>query len=197
MMLGKHLTDGPGEHRLSNPAIHEPLMHLIAEQLRSEDYRIRPLLKLIATSQMYAVGSRPPEAGVLGGDPQLHFLARREAKSMSGEQFRQALGAVLGVGLPGLAPPDTPLTQQLHLLNSGIVQRALQSPGNQVDAIFDFETDPTEQLKQLFLLILSRPPSAAERREFLPLLKNQAPARNAAKDLAFALIASREFGSIR
>jgi hypothetical protein len=116
---------------------------------------------------------------------------------MSGAQFDHAIEAVLGVPLGISQPPDTPLAQQLHLLNSGIVQRALATPGNQVDAIFDFESDPVKQLGQLYLLILSRPPNEAERREFLPLLNSKRDTRSAARDLAFALIASREFGSIR
>ena len=64
-----------------------------------------------------------------------------------------------------------------------------------------FETEPAKQLEQLFVLILSRPPNASERREFSPLLEDQSTAHTAAhtaaRDLAFALIASREFGSIR
>lgn len=197
MMLGKHLVEAPSDHRLSNPAIHEPVLDLLAGGLRSSGYQLRPLVQLIATSQLYAAGSRPAEVDGPDGNLQTQFLARREPRPMSGEQFQRALQAVVGVPLAPSEIPATPLTQQLQLLNSGIVQRALRTPGNQVDAIIDFETDPQQQLEQLFLLILSRPPSGAERREFLPLLADQTDPRAATRDLAFALIASREFGSVR
>ena len=197
MMIGKHLVEAPSDHRLSNPAIHEPVLDLLAGELRSSGYQLRPLVQLIATSQLYAAGSRPAEVDGPGDNLQTQFLARREPRPMSGQQFQRALQAVLGVPLGPSEIPATPLTQQLQLLNSGIVQRALRTPGNQVDAIIDFETDPQQQLEQLFLLILSRPPGEAERREFLPLLADQTDPRTATRDLAFALIASREFGSIR
>ncbi len=154
-------------------------------------------MQLIATSQLYASSSGRPEIDGPGTALQIQFLARREPRPMSGGQFQRALQAVLGIPLKSSEIPTTPLTQQLHLLNSGVVRDALRTPGNQVDAIIDFETDPAQRLEQLFLLILSRPPREAERQAFLPLLADQTDTRAAARDLAFALIASREFGSIR
>lgn len=197
MLLGIHLVEAPDDHRPSNPATHEPVLDLLAEKLSSSGYELRPLVQLIATSQLYASSSGPPEIDGPGTALQVQFLARREPRPMSGEQFQRALQAVLGIPLKSSEIPATPLTQQLHLLNSGVVRDALRTPGNQVDAIIDFETDPAQRLEQLYLLILSRPPREAERQAFLPLLSDQTDPRAAARDLAFALIASREFGSIR
>ena len=75
------------------------------------------------------------------------------------------------------------------------MQTSSVAPGNTVDILITFGAE--DLLEQLYFLILSRPPSAAERREFGPLLQNTEDARSACLDLAFALLASREFSSIR
>jgi len=81
-------------------------------------------------------------------------------------------------------------------MNSGLLQAGLKTPGNQVEAIFDFQPDPKEQLKELYQLILSRRPTEREIESLLPTLQG-GDARTAGNDLAFALLASREFGSLR
>lgn len=198
ILLGRHLVEAPDDHRLSNPAVHEPVLELLANKFRDGDYRLRPLIRFIVTSQLYALSSAPPDGEPLSGDPALRYLARREARPMSGDQFLRAASFVLGVsGDRQLEPAETPLSQQLHILNSGLLQEWLRRPGNQVDAIFAFETDPVRQLDQLYQLILTRPPRPAERREFLPLLESAEDPLAFGRDLAFALLAGREFSSLR
>ena len=51
-------------------------------------------------------------------------------------------------------------------------------------------------LEELYVLVLSRPPRAEERKALQPLLEGDDP-RGAARELAQALLLSREFGSIR
>ena len=93
--------------------------------------------------------------------------------------------------------PEAPLSQQLALLNRGHLQESLAVPGNQVDAIMDFELTPERQVEALFRRLLSRSPSDEERATFLTELNDAKDARAAARDLAFALLVSREFGSQR
>jgi hypothetical protein len=160
-------------------------------------YRLSYLVSKIVASTPYRLDSNPPNAESLSGDPQLRYLARREARTLSADEYLRAVTTVLGVPLKGVPSVDTPLAQQLQLRNSGILQGFLRTPGNQVDAIFDFESESARQLEQLYLLILSRPPRAAEREEFVPLLQDAVDGQAAGRDLAFALFASREFSSIR
>jgi hypothetical protein len=155
------------------------------------------LLEELAVSRLYAMDSDPPAPDSLRGDPAWRYLARREARPLAGDAFLRAVRSALGVNAAPQESAGTPLARQLSLLNSGLLQQWLRAPGNQVDALFDFQSDPAVQLEQLYLLLLSRPPGPAERAEFLPLLQQADDPRAAGRDLAFALLASREFGSIR
>ena len=67
----------------------------------------------------------------------------------------------------------------------------------QVDAIFDFGTDPRAQLEELYRLILSRHPRPGEIAALQPELTSSRNPRQAGRDVALALMASREFGSKR
>ncbi len=78
-----------------------------------------------------------------------------------------------------------------------MLRTGLETAGNQVDAILLFETESRAQLQELFRLILSREPRAAELKAFLPILEASTNLDKDFKDLALALLASREFGSVR
>ena len=197
-LVGKPLVDLPDDHRITNPAMHEPILDLLVDRFQQEGTEFRKLVRFIATSQLYALASDPPREENISGDPELHYLARREARPLTASQFKAAVAFVLGVPINHPLPPDSPLAQQLYIVNSGLIQTGLKTPGNQVDAIFDFQPKPEAQLRELYRLILARDPRPEERESFLPLLQQQPQeARRASKDLAFALLASREFGSLR
>ena len=176
--------------------MHEPLLEFLAKEFQAGGTDLRKLVKTIVTSRIYALSSEPPSPGELTGDPELDFIARREARPLSSRQFKLAVESVLGVKIDRPVPPDSPLARQLYVMNSGLLQAGLKTPGNQVEAIFDFQPDPKEQLKELYQLILSRRPTEREIESLLPTLQG-GDARTAGNDLAFALLASREFGSLR
>jgi hypothetical protein len=196
-LVGRPLVSQPDDHRLSNPAVHEGLLDLLAKELRNRNLDLRSLFKLVATSQLYAASSSIEAEAPLAGSPQLTYLARREARRLESDDYRRAVSAVLGVKVQAPLPADSPLAQQLYLLNSGMIQNALSTPGNQVEAIHDFVARPEQQLDDLYRLILSRRPSTQEHAALLPSLKSADDPRQALFDLAFALLASREFGSVR
>lgn len=196
-LVGRSLVDAPDDHRLSNPAIHEPLLDELERELKEGGARLRPLVRTIVLSRLYAMSSAPPSPGQLKGDPELEYLARREARPLSPSQYKRAVESVLGVTIKREPPPETPLARQLYVMNSGLLQEGLRTPGNQVEAIFDFQPDPQEQLRELFQLILTRQPTGREMKALLPTLQDAGGIRAAGRDLAFALLASREFGSLR
>ena len=127
----------------------------------------------------------------------MQYFARRQARPLTPSQYKNAVEFVLGTQIEGPALPDSPLAQQLHILNSGLIQAGLNAPDNHVDALLDFQPQPAEQLVELYRLVLAREPRAQERDYFLPLLRQAKENRRVAKDLAAALLASREFGSLR
>ena len=196
-LIGTPLVNLPDDHRLSNPAVHEPVMDLLTRRFVEGGTDFRKLVRFICTSRLYALSSDPPDPENLSGDPELKYMARREARSLSPEQFKRAVEFVLGVSIDRSAPPASPLARQLYVLNSGMIQAGLNTPGNQVEALFDFQPDPEACLVELYRLILCRNPEPEEAGAFLPMLKGADDIRGVGKDLAFALLASREFGSLR
>lgn len=81
--------------------------------------------------------------------------------------------------------------QRLHLLNSTHIQRKLEQ-GPALQRLFRANRPPREILQDLYLTILSRPPTSAEREAALAHLGAGNP-RAATLDLAWALINSTEF----
>jgi len=194
VLMGRPLVDSPDDHRLSNPAVHEPLLDHLAGSLIESDYDLRSLVREIATSQLYALTSEP---ATTDQPADRKFFARRVSRRLSAAEYRRAIAFVTGVELDHPLPPESPLAEQLYVMNSGLIQASLAAPGNQVEAIFDFGTDPEQILDELWRLIHSRSLTRNEKQQFLPELKQSKNARSRGKDLAFALLASREFGSLR
>ena len=195
ILVGKHLVDAPDDHRLSNPAIHGALLDALVREFERTDGDLRKLIRTIVTSRVYALASEPGEGRTLETDPAARYLARREARPLTPAQFMRAVESVLGVALQHEPPPKSPLARQLYVLNSGLIQGGLAKPGNSVAAIGDFVSEPADQLRELFRLVLSRDPRPSEADAFLPTLQKQSAA--GLSDLAFALMAGREFGSLR
>lgn len=196
-LVGAHLVDMPDDHRLSNPSLHEPILALLAGKFLDSGADLKSMVRFIVTSELYALSSEPPDADRVSGDPELRYLARREARPLTTAQFKAAVEHVLGVPIDRPDPPDSPLARQLYVMNSGLILEGLETPGNQVDVIFDFEQDPFKQLEEMYRLILSRMPGEEERKALLPVLTDAREAKQAGRDLAFALMAGREFGSLR
>lgn len=191
------MVDLPDDHRITNPGVSEPILDLLVDRFVKDDADLRKLVRFIVTSRLYAVSSSPPDEDKVSGDPELQYFARRQARPLTPSQYKNAVEFVLGTQIEGPALPDSPLAQQLHILNSGLIQAGLNAPDNHVDALLDFQPQPAEQLVELYRLVLAREPRAEEREYFLPLLRQAKENRGVAKDLAAALLASREFGSLR
>jgi hypothetical protein len=214
-LLGRGLVEPLDDHRLSNPAVHEPVLDHLAAFLRGSGFDLRALVLHIVTSRLYSLSSSSvsgvaasegpggPHDGVV--DLERRFFARRESRSLPPWLFIESVHQVLGVPLPaeGTYPdllPEPPLSRQLALLNGPLLHRALAAPGNEVEAVFDFAGGAEEQLEALFLLVLSRPPRSEEQAALLPLLLGKSARGEvlaAGKDLALSLFLSREFGSLR
>lgn len=82
--------------------------------------------------------------------------------------------------------------QRLHLLNSTQIQRKLEQ-GPKLQALLRNRNGPREVVDNLYLTILSRPPTPAERQIVAARATNGPDGRTAGIDLAWALINSAEF----
>lgn len=83
-------------------------------------------------------------------------------------------------------------SQRLTLLNSTLVQRKLEQ-GPKIQALIRTRAASKDVVDALYLTILSRPPTAEERRIVANRSLNKADGRTVAIDLAWALINSAEF----
>ena len=191
-LIGRGLVEPLDDHRLSNPACHESLLPVLARHL--EEHDLTGLARFIVTSLLYQQDSRPTGGGQHTASARLRFLAQREAKPLASAAFKNAVVRVLGAPIAERLP-DSPLARQLALLNGGFLHLALEQQNN-IDAILDLTQEPADQLREIFLLVLSRPPWPEEQKRFAHLLRGS-DRRARARELTFALLASREFGSNR
>jgi len=82
--------------------------------------------------------------------------------------------------------------QWLHMLNSSHIQNKLtQSP--KLKAMFDFQRKPEEVFDELYLTILSRPPTEEELQTVTELFQATPSKSQAATDVTWALLNSPEF----
>jgi hypothetical protein len=186
-LLGTGLVEPENDHRLSNPARHESILQHLAEQARSGD--LRQLVRHIVTARLYQTSSAG--SGRPTDDAEAQFFARRTARPMSPQTYENAVATALRTPARTRLP-RSPLARQLALLNSEFLHGAIrQSPV--VRGIMLLAPDREAALRDLFRTLLCRPPTDAETRTFLPMLARD----GGSEDLVFALMASREFGSIR
>lgn len=194
-LFGRGLVEPLDDQRMSNPAIHEELLECLAQELSEAGYDLREFLRKLMTTDLYAVTSAPPEASRHGRE--LRWLARRDVTRLEPAVLRHAAAVALGVPSRPTMLPDSPLALQLALRNGRLLSDLLETEGNQVDAIFAFGGAPRDELEDLYDLLLARPPTARERETLLPRLRAARDRPAFGRDLAFALLASREFGSKR
>jgi hypothetical protein len=195
-LTGRGLVEPLDDHRLTNPAVHEPVLEHLTARALADGGSLRNLVRHIATSRLYACDSAAPEAGARG-DAERRAFAVREARPAGSALLGTMLAAVLGMPPQGPGVPSSPLPRQLHLLNGPALHQSLDRGGTQIDALVDLGGEAGEQLNELWLLVLSRPPRAEEQSTFLPELQQTPDRRAALRDLACALLLGREFGSLR
>ena len=195
-LLGRGLVEPLDDHRDSNPAVHEEWLSALQTEFHGGGSRLRPLLRALVTSRLYALES---DANAHDDDPASHWFARRAPKPLTGDELRRALAATAGVPaaqVPTL--PTSPLALRLALLNGEVLGRAtLGARGNSVEMIATLGGSASEQLDELFLTCLSRRPRSEERAAFLPHLEAASDGEHALRELAIALLLSREAEFVR
>ncbi|MCA8955427.1 MAG: hypothetical protein KDC87_05100, partial [Planctomycetes bacterium] len=140
----------------------------------------------LVTSALYRASS------AAGASHEVAWFARRSARPMPRETFEHAVSDALAARPPA-SRPASPLATQLALLNGPYLHQAADR-SRTLDTVAELAPDRASLLHTVFALLLTRPPAEAERRLFLPVLEN---GRQGLGDVVFAILASREFGSIR
>jgi len=202
MMLGRGLVNVLDWDHSANPPSHPELLDLLAEEFVAHNYDVKWLVRQIAHTQTYQRSSEVPAA--LTDVPADRYLVAI-LKPLSPEQFAfaisQAGGQANGNGAlgsfrsmfgarPGEAQDGISATlDQTLFLKYGATVRGLVAGR---PALLAKLTPDDAVADELFLSVLSRLPTADEKRDVSEALKSKD--RNAAlAELTWALVASAEF----
>jgi hypothetical protein len=201
--FGRGIVEPVDDLRASNPPSVPELLEALAAEF-SRNPRLRPFLRLIMNSNAYGLDSKG------GGDER--WFARAVVKPLGPEVLLDAIAQATGIPndfgraieqfQPGASKEysleafgrcgrDTlctlkaefagSLKQALHLVSDDVVNGRVERAR--------LPAEPREVVEELYLRALSRPPTAKERSHWAARLG----AREAAEDLFWALLVSREF----
>jgi hypothetical protein len=211
VLMGRGLVHPLDMHHADNPPSHPELLDLLAAEFVAHKYDIKWLLRELALTETYQRSSELPKAGDAG--PEL-FLTAIE-KKLSAEQLLENMLEAAGERQTPKSSaellakfqkafanaPREPeeefnpsLRAALFVLNDPAVLTLL-SPrdGNLVDRLRKLED--AKVAEELYLSILTRPPTDAEAADVRKYLEKHAAKRPAALgQLVWALLASTEFG---
>jgi Protein of unknown function (DUF1553)/Protein of unknown function (DUF1549) len=85
------------------------------------------------------------------------------------------------------------IAQALHLLNSDFLNKKIEAPTGRLETLLKANTPPGALVEELYLTILSRPPTRAESDRAQGWLRGAPTVRDGAADLVWVLVNSREF----
>jgi len=209
-LLGRGLVHPLDMHHSKNTGSHPELLDLLAKEFTAKNFDMKWLLREIALSKTYQRSSRVP-AGIEPPDEKLFAVALE--KRLTADQLLQSVLAATGTdakSAEALRPkflkafanqPREPedeiapsLKAALFLLHDESVLALLKpANGNLTDRLAKL---PDAQVAaELYLAILTRPPTADEIATVNQLLKKNAGKKaDAVGRLAWALLASMEFG---
>lgn len=117
-LMGRGIVDPVDDFRDTNPPSHPELLDELARQFVASGYRLKPLVRLIATSRTYQTSAdgRQPQSPS-GGDPARYFT-RATIRMLTAEQAVDAISAV--VGLPEEFPGYPPGTRAIELAEGAV-----------------------------------------------------------------------------
>ena len=225
-MLGRGIIEPVDDMRFSNPAVNEPLLESLADDLVSHGWDLKHLLRTIARSRTYQTSSIPNDTN---RHERINFSHGR-LRRLGAEQLADVVSRVTGVdesyrvGPPGLRAvhvpyvaagsrllklfgrpaerasacecvrsPDATLPQVMYLLNGEELWEKIRSPEGTVMALLKEHEDAAELVAALYVAMLSRPPTRAEKKSGVRYLADSETRVEGAQDLAWALLNSPEF----
>ena len=96
-------------------------------------------------------------------------------------------------GCAEVPTPDLSLRQSLLLIGGEVIDGKVSSPGGYLENLLDLKPSPGEIVENLYYRTLCRPPSRDELARWTAELSREVSIREAAQDLFWALLSSREF----
>lgn len=216
--MGRGFVDPVDDLRASHPASMPTLFQTLQEQLIAHQFDLKWLIREVVNSQAYQLSS----AGT-GTDPRPQWYERARVRPLTAEEImaamRQATGFDDAVTLGGGKPETTSmpersyflssfgeptngrgefqpsLNEHLFLNNSGTLRQSLIQPkkGNLADRLIASEASWEERIERLFLAVLTRLPTDAERQKFKDYLTADKNAGPAVEEAIWVLLNTAEF----
>ncbi|WP_254513070.1 DUF1549 domain-containing protein [Anatilimnocola floriformis] len=216
LMMGRGQVHPLDLMHSANPASHPALLELLADELAGHEFDMRWLLRELALTKTY---QRSTLANFETDKVPLHSYRVALEKPLSSEQLLQSM--LQATGMASTVTEAKPLTElqakfdkafalparepevehapsvraALFLLNDPSVIGWLKPQGDNLAARLDKLTDGNAFADELYLSILTRQPSAEEKKAVADYLTKHADNRpEAIRTLAWSLLASNEFG---
>jgi len=192
---------------------HPKLLDAIAKGIAERKFDLKWLIREITNSEAYQLSDAGPLKDAM---PVMYERAR--VRPLSAEELMMAIGVATGHGddwarksqgatveymlryfgepTDGQGHFQGSLAEHLFLNNAPQIRTACQQrKGNLADAVLTMKGTPAEKVDRLFLSILSRPPSAAEREWFVKHLSSgdAKMAPQLVEDAIWVLISCSEF----
>lgn len=222
--MGRGLVEPEDDMRATNPPTNPELLDALAKHFADGKYDLKKLVRVTCTSNAYRLSSIPNKENTDDRQNYSRFLPRRlnaevlydaiDAVTLSKPNFKGVPAGTRAVQLPDnqfesyflsvFGRPDfatacecersadSSLAQALHRYNS--VELAKKIAGDRLKQLVSDKRPVDDRLRDLYLIALSRPPSAAEMDRMKAYLTARPTAQAAAfEDLLWALLNTKEF----
>jgi Protein of unknown function (DUF1553)/Protein of unknown function (DUF1549) len=222
-LFGKGLVDPPDDMSRANPPVHPELLDALARHFVASKFDLRDLVLTIATSEAYGLSSGTVAGNERDTRLSSHHLPRPLTAHQIADALAQATDVpirfqigprrVIDLADPmtansildtfGRCPrttacaatpaPPLSLRQALLLIGGNVIQERVASLNGYLASAMKLELEPEELVENLYFRTVCRPPTAEETSHWAAELKQAASRREAAEDLFWALLNSREF----
>ena len=222
-LFGKGLVDPPDDMSAANPPVHPELLNALARHFVDSKFNLRDLVRTIAVSETYGLSSatvpgndrdirlfshqlaRPLTAHQMADalaqatDVANRFqgVARRVIDlpdPMTANTLLDTFGRCARTTICGSTPaPALSLRQALLLIGGEVIESKVSSLNGYLSSALKLELEPEELVENLYFRTVCRPPTAEEVSHWAAELKHASSKQEAAEDLFWALLNSREF----
>ncbi|MBL8897556.1 MAG: DUF1553 domain-containing protein, partial [Planctomycetes bacterium] len=190
-LLGAGLVEPLDDHRTTNPPRDVALLRELRERLLAANFDARPVLLWLCTTEHYQrrIDPSPEETAAAPG--------LRRARVLRPGELLPAIARALDAPPPEQQADASPLARELELLHGEPLERVLHAPGNLLHVLAELEPSAERALEELYLALLTRPPREAERELLLPRFASGVARLEVLREIARALILTREIGAHR
>ncbi len=222
-LFGKGLVDPPDDMSRANPPVHPELLDALARHFAKSKFDLRDLIRTIAVSETYALSSATVPGNERDTRLFSHQLARPLTAHQMADALAQATDVAnkfQGVARRVIDLPDpmtantildtfgrcprtvtcasTPapalsLRQALLLMGGDVIESRVSSLNGYLASALKLDLEPEELVENLYFRTICRPPTAEEQSHWAAELKQASSRGDAAADLFWALLNSREF----